>query len=73
MKKFKLSINTRNKIKESQRKFFTIEDPESVKNLREYQIEDVKKMFERDNFEYLKSNLKTRKTVDFLVENAKLV
>lgn len=42
MNKFKLSINTRNKIKESQRKFFTIEDPESVKNLREYQIEDVK-------------------------------
>ena len=36
-------------------------------------VEDVKKIFERDNFEFLKSNLKSRKAVDFLVENATLV
>jgi len=34
---------------------------------------EIKKLFERDNYEYLKSNLKSRKTVDFLVENAKFI
>ena len=44
-----------------------------IAEMQNRNVEDVKKLFERDNFEYLKSNLKTRKTVDFLVENAKLV
>jgi len=35
--------------------------------------EEIRKMFERDDFEYLKSNLKSRKAVDFLVEHATLV
>merc|ERR1711941_110522 len=35
--------------------------------------EEIRKMFERDDFEYLKSNLKSRKAVDFLVDNATLV
>lgn len=36
-------------------------------------VEDVKKYFEKDNFEYVKSTLVTKKTVDMLVEAAKLV
>ncbi|MDK2867089.1 MAG: trigger factor [Clostridiales bacterium] len=36
-------------------------------------IEEIRTMFARDNFEYLKTNLKSRKAVDFLVENATLV
>lgn len=36
-------------------------------------IEEVKKYFERDNFEYVKATLVTKKTVDMLVEAAKLV
>jgi trigger factor len=33
-------------------------------------VENVKKVFASDNYEYLKSNLVTKKTVDFLVEYA---
>lgn len=44
-----------------------------IAEMQKRQLEDVKKIFERDNYDYLKSNLKTRKTVDFLVDNAKLV
>ncbi|MCH4890396.1 trigger factor [Acidaminobacter sp. JC074] len=35
-------------------------------------IEQIKKMFEADNFEYIKNTIAIRKTVDFLVDNAKL-
>jgi trigger factor len=33
-------------------------------------VENVKKVFASDNYEYLKNNLVTKKTVDFLVEQA---
>lgn len=36
-------------------------------------IEDVRKVFQRDEYDYLKTTLTTKKTVDLLVENAKLV
>lgn len=36
-------------------------------------VDDVKKVFAKDNYEYLKTTLSTKKTVDFLVANAKLV
>lgn len=36
-------------------------------------LEEVKKVFGRDDFEYLRTTLTTKKTVDLLVENAKLV
>ena len=34
---------------------------------------EIRKLFEKDNYDYLKSNLKSRKTVDFLVDNAKFI
>lgn len=34
------------------------------------EVENVKKVFASDNYEYLKNNLVTKKTVDFLVEQA---
>lgn len=33
-------------------------------------VESIKKMFESDNFEYIKNTIAIRKTVDFLIENA---
>lgn len=36
-------------------------------------IEEVRKVFSRDEYDYLKTTLKTKKTVDLLVDNAKLV
>lgn len=36
-------------------------------------VESVKKVFEADNYAYLRNNLMTKKTVDFLVENADLI
>ena len=50
-------------------------DAELVKiaEMQKRDLADIKKIFEKDNYEYLKSNLKSRKTVDFLVENAKLI
>ncbi len=36
-------------------------------------IEEVRKVFQRDEYDYLKTTLTTKKTVDLLVENAKLV
>lgn len=36
-------------------------------------VDDVKKVFAKDNYEYLKTTLSTKKTVDLLVANAKLV
>jgi hypothetical protein len=35
-------------------------------------VDSIKKMFEADNFEYIKNTIAIRKTVDFLVDNAKL-
>jgi len=35
-------------------------------------VESIKKMFESDNFEYIKNTIAIRKTVDFLIENANL-
>lgn len=35
-------------------------------------IEEIKKMFEVDNFEYIKNTIAVRKTIDFLVDNATL-
>lgn len=36
-------------------------------------VEETKKIFEQNDFEYLKENLKSKKAVDFLVGQAKLV
>lgn len=44
-----------------------------IADMQKREIEDIRGIFAKDNYEYLKSNIKTRKTVDFLVENAKLV
>lgn len=33
-------------------------------------VDSIKKMFEADNFEYIKNTIAVRKTVDFLVDNA---
>lgn len=49
---------------------------EELTKIAEYQqqsVEDVKKIFANDDFAYLKSNIKSRKAVDVLVDNAKLV
>ncbi len=35
-------------------------------------VEKLKESFKTDNFGYLKNTIKTRKTIDFLVENAKI-
>ncbi len=37
------------------------------------EVEEVRKVFSRDEYDYLKTTLKTKKTVDLLVESAKLV
>jgi trigger factor len=44
-----------------------------IAEMQKRSVEDIKKIFQHDNYEYLKSNLKSRKTVDFLVDNAKLI
>lgn len=49
------------------------EELAKIAEMQGQEVEDVKKIFERDEFEFLKSNLKSRKAVDFLVENATLV
>lgn len=36
------------------------------------EIDEIKKMFEVDNYEYIKNTIAVRKTIDFLVDNAKL-
>ena len=35
------------------------------------EVDEIKKIFEGDNFEYLKNNIKSQKAIDLLVENAK--
>lgn len=49
------------------------EELKKVAEMQKRDLEEVRTLFGKDNFEYLKGNLKSRKTVDFLVENAKLV
>lgn len=49
------------------------EELKKVAEMQKRDLEEVRTLFSKDNFEYLKGNLKSRKTVDFLVENAKLV
>ncbi|MBF4695311.1 trigger factor [Fusibacter ferrireducens] len=46
---------------------------DKIAELQKRDKEEIRKLFAQDNFEYLKSNLKSRKTVDFLVDQAKLV
>lgn len=65
------------KVKEQEEIEVTDEDIEAeltkVAEMQKRDVEDIRKLFEKDNYEYLKANLKSRKAVDFLVENAKLV
>lgn len=49
------------------------EEIDKIAEMQKRDKEDIKKIFQNDNYEYLKSNLKSRKTVDFLVDNAKLI
>lgn len=55
----------------------TTEDVEAelvkIAEMQKRDIEEIRNLFKQDDFEYLKSNLKSRKTVDFLVDNAKLI
>lgn len=44
-----------------------------IAEMQKRSVEEIKTLFQRDNYDYLKSNLKSRKTVDFLVDNAKLI
>lgn len=46
---------------------------ERIAEIQKQEVEEVKKMFAQDNYAYLRENLASKKTVDFLVENAKLV
>jgi len=48
------------------------EELEKMAEARKSSIDEIKKMFEADNYEYIKSTIVTRKTVDLLVESAKL-
>ncbi len=46
---------------------------EKIAEMQKRDAGDIRKLFEKDNYDYLKSNLKSRKTVDFLVDNAKFI
>lgn len=46
---------------------------DKIAELQKRDKEEIRKLFAQDNYDYLKSNLKSRKTVDLLVDNAKLV
>ncbi len=46
---------------------------EKIAEIQKQPIEDIKKMFGRDNGAFLKDTILARKAVEFLVENAKLV
>jgi len=48
------------------------EEFEKYAEMQKSDVESIKKMFEADNFEYIKNTIAIRKTVDFLVDNAKL-
>lgn len=65
------------KVKEQENIEVTDEDVENelakIAEMQKRDVADLRKIFENDNYEYLKSNLKSRKAVDFLVAEAKLV
>jgi trigger factor len=44
-----------------------------IAEIQNKSVEETKKIFEQNDFEYLKENLKSKKAVDFLVGQAKLV
>jgi trigger factor len=44
---------------------------EKIATSQDRPVEDIKKIFERDNFEYLKNSLQSQKAINFLVEHAK--
>lgn len=46
---------------------------EKIAEMQKRDASEIRKLFEKDNYDYLKSNLKSRKTVDFLVDNAKFI
>ncbi len=46
---------------------------EKIAEMQKRDAGEIRKLFEKDNYDYLKSNLKSRKTVDFLVDNAKFI
>jgi len=45
---------------------------EKYAEMQKSDVDSIKKMFEADNFEYIKNTIAVRKTVDFLLENATL-
>lgn len=65
-----------NKVMETEKVEATEEDLnaefEKYAEMQKSDVDTIKKMFEADNFEYIKNTIAIRKTVDFLVENAKL-
>jgi trigger factor len=48
------------------------EEFEKYAEMQKSDVDSIKKMFEADNFEYIKNTIAVRKTVDFLVDNATL-
>lgn len=48
------------------------EEIEKISKLQNTTVEEVKKLLKEENYEYIKENLVTQKTVDFLVSNAKV-
>jgi trigger factor len=48
------------------------EEIEKISKLQNTTVEEVKKLLKEENYEYIKENLVTQKTMDFLVENAKV-
>jgi len=43
---------------------------EKYAEMQKSDVESIKKIFEQDNFEYIKNTISIRKTIDFLVDNA---
>lgn len=43
---------------------------EKYAKMQKSDVDSIKKIFEKDNFEYIKNNIAIRKTIDFLVDNA---
>lgn len=48
------------------------EEIEKISKLQNTTVEEVKKLLKEENYEYIKENLVTQKTMNFLVENAKI-
>lgn len=45
---------------------------EKYAEMQKSDVDSIKKIFEQDNFEYIKNTIAVRKTIDFLVDNATL-